>query len=129
MDRETARSAAQGLAGLRILIGVLAFFLPRLALRGWVGGKVASESGGRLLSRSVGARDIALGAGALLAERHDAPVRGWIEAGALSDLGDLAATLAGFKELPRFTRFGVLFMTGGAIAAGALIAPSVDQGA
>lgn len=129
MDRAQARSAATGLAGFRIFIGVVAFLFPKLALRGWVGGRVAGEAGGRLLGRSVGARDIALGAGAILAERHDAPVRGWIEAGALSDLGDLTATLVAFKELPRFTRFGVLLMTAGAIATGAIIAPSVDQDA
>lgn len=80
-----------------------------------------------MLGRSVGARDVALGAGAILAERHDAPVRGWIEAGYLSDIGDFAATAVAFKELPRITRYGVLAMTAAAIAVGGMVSPSVDK--
>lgn len=126
LERPQARKAATALAAVRIGIGVLAWALPKFALRPWVGAAVADEPGGRLLARSLGARDIALGAGAILSERHDTPVRGWIEAGALSDVGDLLATLGAFKKLPAFTRWGVLAMTAGAVAAGAVIAPCVD---
>lgn len=55
----------------------------------------------RMLARSVGARDIALGLGALLAVRHDAPLRGWLEAGALADAGDALTTLLAFPHLGR----------------------------
>ena len=125
--REQARSAGTALAGVRAAIGAAAWFAPKLALRPWVGGVVASEPGGRLLGRSLGARDLALGIGAILAERHDAPVRGWIEAGALSDVGDFLGTLGTFSKLPKATRWGVLAMTAGAVAAGALIAPCIDR--
>lgn len=127
LDRATARKAATGLAGLRVAIGALAWLAPKFALRPWVGATVANEAGGRLLGRSLGARDIALGAGAILAERHDTPVRGWIEGGALADLGDLIATVTCFTKLPKGTRWGILALTAGAVAAGGITAPCVDK--
>lgn len=128
LTREQARSAATALAGLRVLVGAFAFLLPQFALRPWVGGVVADEKAGRLLGRSLGARDLALGAGVILSQRHDVPVRGWIEAGALSDTGDLVASGVAFSALPRYTRFGILAVTALAVVAGAVIAPCVDDG-
>ena len=127
LNGDQAKAGALGLASLRIGIGVLAFIAPKLALRPWVGASVSDEPGGRLLGRSLGARDVALGAGAILAARHDGPVRGWIEAGALADAGDLVATVAAFDKLPRVTKWGILFLTAAAVAAGGIIAPCVDS--
>jgi hypothetical protein len=127
LTHEQARAAGTGLALLRIGIGALAVVAPALAIRPWAGAVAASDAGGRLLGRSVGARDIALGAGAVLAERHDVAVRGWIEAGALADTGDLVATMFAFRKLPKTTRWGVLALTAGAIVAGGLIAPCIDS--
>ena len=83
-------------------IGVGAGFLlaPGLCLRLSLG---AVEAGPvtRMLARSVGARDIALGLGALMALRHQAPLRGWLEAGALADAGDALTTVLGFRHLGR----------------------------
>lgn len=126
LSRDSARAAAVGLGALRAAIGVAAIVAPSLALRPWVGEVVSNETGGRLLGRSLGARDVALGAGLLLSLRHEAPMRGWVEAGALADLGDLVATSVAFKKLPSVTRFGVLALTVGAVAAGAVAAPCVD---
>lgn len=129
LSRDKARAAGTGLALVRAAIGGLAWLAPSLALRPWVGPVAAGDPGGRLLGRSLGIRDIALGAGAVLAERHDAPVRGWIEAGALSDVGDLVATVVAFRKLPERTRWGVLAMTAAAVVAGGIIAPCVDGAA
>jgi len=83
-------------------IGVGAGFLlaPGLCLRVSLG---AVEVGPvtRMLARSVGARDIALGLGALLALRHQAPLRGWLEAGTLADAGDALTTALAFRHLGR----------------------------
>jgi hypothetical protein len=125
LDRQQARSAATGLAAFRAGVGALAVLLPGLTLRPWIG--KARETGTKLVGRSLGARDIALGAGAMLAERHDTPVRGWVEAGALSDAGDLVATLIAFRKLPRFTRWPTLLVTAAAVAAGGVVAPCVDR--
>ncbi len=127
MDRARARRIATAIAGCRILVGATAVLAPKLALRGWTGGATGDEAGGRLLARAVGVRDIALGAGAILAERHDAPVRGWTEAGYLTDVGDLAAGAIAFNKLPRLMRFRVLAAAAAAAAAGAIVSPAVDK--
>ncbi|MGO8875874.1 MAG: hypothetical protein ACLQNG_08940 [Acidimicrobiales bacterium] len=122
-----ARQLAQALAGLRGLIGVVAFVSPSVALRPWAGAAVAAHPGGRLVGRALGGRDLALSAGAFLAMRHDGRVRGWIEAGGLADTGDVLATLVAFRHLPKRTRWGVLALTLGAVAAAYVVAPSVDE--
>lgn len=126
LDRHQARLAASGLAGLRGLIGVAALVAPGMVLRPWAGGAVSSETGGKLLGRALGGRDLALAAGAFLAMRHEAPVRGWIEAGGLADTGDLVATVVAFRALPRGTRVGVLLLTLAAVATAYVVAPVVD---
>ena len=55
----------------------------------------------RLVARSVGARDMALGIGLLLALRHDAPLRGGLEAGTLADAGDAVGTALAWRHLGR----------------------------
>jgi hypothetical protein len=127
MTREQARSAGSALAAVRVGFGVLAWLAPGLAVRPWAGATAANDPGGRLLGRSLGIRDIALGAGAILAQRHDTPVRGWVEAGALSDTGDLLATVFAFGKLPKLTRWLILAITVGAVVAGGLIAPCIDR--
>ncbi|MGD0084791.1 MAG: hypothetical protein ABSD78_16595 [Acidimicrobiales bacterium] len=122
-----ARQVAIGLAATRIAIGVAAWVTPKLVVRPWVGDVVAEDAGGHVLSRALGGRDVALGAGSLIALRHGGPTRGWIEASALADAGDLLATVAAFKSLPRLTRWGIFGLTLGAVAAGALVSPVIDQ--
>jgi hypothetical protein len=89
-------------------------------------GRGVNRPADKLLARSLGIRDVALGIGAILAMDRGAPSRGWLEAGGLSDAGDLLATLAAFRSLPRFGRWTMLVATGGAVAAAGVLAPSVD---
>ncbi len=126
LDQRQARRLAQALAGLRGLIGVVAFLAPARALKPWVGEGAGSDAGGRLLGRALGGRDVALGAGALLALNYDTPVRGWIEAGGLADTADAVATLVAFRRLPKGTRLYVLALTLAAVATAYLVAPVVD---
>jgi hypothetical protein len=126
LSRDQAHKAGTTLAVLRMTIGVLAWIAPSSLLRPWIGRSVASEQGGKLIARSLGARDLAIGAGAVLAERHDARARGWIEAGGLADTGDLLATLLAWKHLPKCSRWAVLVSIAGAIVAAGVIAPSMD---
>ncbi len=126
LSRKNARLGATGIAGLRVAIGAAAWVAPGAALAPWIGRKESSTVGAKLLARSLGSRDIGLGLGALLAMRHDAPVRGWIEAGALSDVGDTVATLLILGRIPTRLKWGVLATTLGAVAAGAVLSPCVD---
>ena len=118
-----ARRLALTVAGLRVALGAVALAAPDLALRPWVGAGHGPER--RVLARSLGARDVALGLGALVAGRRRAPLRGWVEAGSLADTGDVLATALAFGRLPRRGRLLVLGAAAGAAAAGALVAPSV----
>ena len=129
IDFADAVRGAETLALVRVGIGLAAWILPDHLTDPWVGPSTDPKTRA-VLSRALGARDVALGAGALLAARNHKGVRGWVEAGGLADAGDLVATLIAFRRLPRLTRWGILAMTGGAVAAAAILAPSLgeDQG-
>ena len=123
LTRDRARTLAVGVAGTRVVLGLSAFVAPELVARPWVGTGGGDDR--RVLGRALGARDIALGLGALLAARRGAPLRGWVEAGGLSDAGDTVATLLSFRRLPPVGRLAVLAASTGAAAAAALSAPSL----
>jgi hypothetical protein len=127
MERDQARQLAEAVAWGRIAIGVTALVAPTLPLRPWVGRDFAWQPRAKLLARSLGARDLALGIGVVLAVRHDAPIRGWVEGGALADTGDVLATLLSFGKLPKAGRWLVLLSAAGAAASARLAAPSVDE--
>ena len=126
IDYTDAVRAAEALALLRVGIGLAAWVMPDRITDPWVG-PTRDPKPRAVLSRALGGRDVALGLGALLAARNHKGVRGWVEAGGLADTGDLVATLIAFRRLPRFTRWGLLVMTGGAVAAAAVLAPSLDD--
>jgi hypothetical protein len=86
--RELAVSLARG----RIAIGVVSLLAPELVGRTMTG-RDGSEGGTRLFARMVGARDLGLGLGLLVALDRGAPVRGWLEASAVVDGIDAAACL------------------------------------
>ena len=96
---------AEAVAWGRIAIGVTAIVAPTVPLRPWVGRDFAWQPRAKLLARSLGARDLALGIGVILALRHDGPVRGWVEGSALADAGDVLGTLLAFGKLPKSGRW------------------------
>jgi hypothetical protein len=113
----TSRQIALALGAGRMVLGVTALVAPGLPLRPWVG-DTTGDRPARLLARALGARDLALGMGVILADRHQAPVRGWVEAGGMADAGDAVITAAYARGLPRLGRWLVLAAaTGGAVAA------------
>jgi hypothetical protein len=126
MDRDKARQIAEAIALGRIGIGIIALVAPTVPLRPWVGRDFAWQPRAKLLARSLGARDLALGVGVMLALRHKSPVRGWVEGAALADAGDTLATLLAFGKLPKSGRWLVLASAAGAAAAARLAAPMVD---
>jgi hypothetical protein len=93
-DKELARL----LGLLRIVVGSTLFLAPRLSGRTWTGEQTESTTAD-LAVRGMGARDAALGIGLLIALERDAPVRGWLEAGVLSDSADAAGTLMNWRSL------------------------------
>jgi len=133
------RHAATVVAAGRVALGVAALARPSVPARPWVGAS-ADELGARVFGRALGARDIALGLGALAALRiapagsagaqaAGAQAGAWVAAGALSDALDVAITAAAWPELPRTTRWLVAAAAGGAAVAGAAgaLALSLDR--
>ena len=119
LGRPWAVTGARVLGLGRVGLGITAVVAPRLPLWPWVGWEAARSRPARLLAQALGVRDVALGAGLVLALRRGAPARGWVEAGGLADLGDATITLLSFRRLPRRSRWAVLAAAGG----GALAAP------
>lgn len=124
--RHLGRPAALGVALTRGALGLLALVRPGLPARLWVPDQDAASPGGRVLARALGGRDLALALGCLLAARGNRPIRGWVEAGALADTGDVLATLLAWRSLPGPRRRAVLVLAGGAAVVGWLSAPHAD---
>jgi hypothetical protein len=116
------RRGATAVAAGRVALGVTALVWPSVPARPWVGA-AADGLAARVFGRALGARDLALGLGALAALHGPAaeagPARAWVAAGALSDALDVAASLSSWRELPRVTRWLVAASAGGAALAGA----------
>ena len=120
--RSLARLSASG----RVAIGAALLVAPQLGTKSWTGSDGATP-GGRLLGRSLGARDLALGLGVLGAlSRGDPRAVDWIRASAASDAVDAAATVLAFRHLPKWGRFGVLALAAGAAVSGFAAAENLD---
>jgi peptide-methionine (R)-S-oxide reductase len=126
VDRDLARNLAVSLAWSRIVLGVTAILAPTVPLRPWIGRAEAWRPQAKLLARSLGARDVALGMGVILAQKHDGPIRGWVEAGGLADAGDLLGTLFAWGHLPKAGRLTVLAAAGSAVAVARVASTAVD---
>jgi hypothetical protein len=126
LNRDQARRLALANGMGRCALGLVAFAAPGIPLGPWVG-EGRRHPAARLLARALGARDFALGLGAILALRHEGPVRGWVEAGGMADAGDVVVTIASFGQLPRVGRWGVLAAATGGVVSARLAAPHIDS--
>jgi hypothetical protein len=98
-----------------VLFGAAMLVKPEEAVRGWIGKRAASYGGTQLITQAFGARDLALGAGALAALMAGKDARDWVVAGALCDVVDFAAT-ATADDIPLSGRILVFGLAGSAIA-------------
>jgi hypothetical protein len=126
LSRDRARRLAFLNGAARCALGLAALAAPTVPLAPWVG-EARSAPAVRLLARALGARDLALGLGALLALSGDGPVRGWMEAAALADAGDVLVTLGTSAIGPRRGRLAVLAAAAGGATCAGLAARHVDQ--
>jgi hypothetical protein len=114
----SVRALATGLAVNRMLFGAGFILAPERSARGWISIDAAT-GGGRLMTRATGARDLALGLGALRALRSGADARAWFAAHLVSDATDFAATWAERRELPAPAVAFALTMAGASTAVSA----------
>lgn len=106
-----ARNVALMLARGRVVVGVVATLLPGVATRTAPG--ATAGAGGRALGRMAGARDVALGAGAITCLKERTQDAEWVGVGAAVDIIDGLALLC-TRGLPARARLAGL----GALGAG-----------
>lgn len=112
------------LARARIGIGIAAVVAPGLASRVLSG---RSASGIEpLLARMLGARDLTLGLGTVIAIDRGAPVRGWLEASAASDAVDCISSLLAKSRMSRRAFGGTVVLAASSAVSGALLARRLD---
>lgn len=100
MGREAIRKLAIALAVNRVGFGVGYLAAPGRVGSGWIG-KPATDERTKVFTRALGARDLALAAGALRALlRRDDSASDWMAAQALADAVDLGASIAARDRLP-----------------------------
>ncbi len=119
------RQAAIGLSAGRAILGLVLLVAPEPVAKGWIGPRGA-EPPAATLARSVGVRDVALGAGATIALlRDDDSTSAWLAGAAICDLGDIVATLIARDSLPAAGVRGTIALAGGsALLAGLAAARS-----
>ena len=116
------RRGATAVAAGRVALGLVALAWPSVPSRPWVGAS-ADDLAARVFGRALGARDVALGVGALTALGREAAqpgsARAWVAAGALSDALDVVASVSSWRDLPRVGRWLVAVSAAGAALTGA----------
>ena len=119
------RQITLGLAMGRVAFGAGLLAAPGRVASPWLGSDAARRPS-QVAIRGLGARDIALSAGAFAAALDGGPVRPWLIALVAGDLADIGATLAAGDSLPDRSRTGTLALAGGSALAGAIVAAVVD---
>ncbi|MGH2788348.1 MAG: hypothetical protein ACRDJV_10620 [Actinomycetota bacterium] len=121
-DRDLARLLGLG----RALFGAATLVAPRTATRVWTGEGEGSPTL-PMAVRGMGARDMAIGVGTLVALENGGPVARWLEAGAVADAADAFATLTSWRRLPGFRRTILLALEAGAAWLGLGLAANLDD--
>jgi hypothetical protein len=108
----TARQIAAG----RIGFGVGLVLAPQRLTAGWLG-QDSGRTGTQVVTRGLGARDMALGAGALTVP--ESQLGPWVAAGIIADAADLLATVTA-PDLPPAGRVLVAAIASAGVALGAM---------
>ena len=120
-DAALAMSVARG----RIAIGLAAVVSPRLAAR-VMSRRRAPAGVAPLFARMLGARDVALGLGTVIALDRGAPVRGWLEGSALADAADCVAALLARDQMSPLAFRATAGLGGASALIGALLSRRLD---
>jgi hypothetical protein len=107
----------------RALVGAALLAVPAPIARGWVG---AAGAPAMVLSRSLGGRDLVLGAGLALAAARGGDPRLWLAGGVLADTVDGVATVAAGDDIPRNGRVATAAIAGASALFGAWLARAID---
>ena len=107
----------------RALVGVALLAAPAPIARGWVG---AQGTPATVLTRSLGARDLVIGAGLVVAAAHDRDPTMWLLGGVIADSVDGVFTLAAGDQIPSNGRVATTALAAGSALFGAWLASVID---
>jgi hypothetical protein len=121
-----ARKGAIVVLALRIVYGAGLIVAPSRLGRRWLG-PAANAAPTQVPLRALGAREIILHAGAMIAAVRGAPLRPWLAGSIVGDLSDLAATVAGRGELPKGSATATLVVGGSSALISAAAAAALES--
>jgi hypothetical protein len=121
------KSGARALALGRMGFGVALLLAPRLVAERWLGEEYAARPAVRAIARSIGVRDLVMGAIALHTLDHPQVGPRWQATCAVVDTVDLLANGAARSDLPPAGFAGTVLLAGGAAAAGAYFSRALGQ--
>ena len=120
------RAAVAAFALGRAAFGVALIARPERIGRGWLG-EVVDQPATQAAIRGLGARDLALSAGALAAVARKTGVRTWLLAAVASDLTDIAAAVVARDSLPPRAVPGTVALAGGSAVAAVILAARSER--
>ncbi len=112
------------LARARIGIGLSAVATPGLCARVLSGRPTTGIE--PLLARMLGARDVTLGLGTVIALDRGAPVRGWLEGSAVSDVADCVSCLLARSRMSPRAFAGTMVLGSSSAALGIYLSRRLD---
>lgn len=112
------RAALIALSLGRVAIGAALAAAPRATGERWIG-ETANDVRVAIITRGLGARDLAIGAGTALAlhSGSEGAARSWLAASAIADACDFTAMLTTRDRVPRQSAAATLALAGGAAVA------------
>lgn len=121
----STRTSVIALLGLRIAYGAGLVVAPTALTKRWLG-PVRLQGGTQVALRGMGAREVLLHVGALLATVRGDAVRPWLAASAIGDLADILATVAASDDLPEGSPRATVAVAGGSALLSVLAGAAVD---
>ena len=118
--------AAVALAGMRMAYGLALAVAPASTGSKWIGGDGGRPATGVAL-RALGAREVALHAGAVAAVLRGEPVRPWFLASMVGDCMDVAATAGASGHVPEDAPLKTFAVAGGSALLSAAVLTAVDR--
>jgi hypothetical protein len=115
-----SRQAAIAVAALRLAYGAALAAAPARTAGSWLGAD-SSRPATAVALRCLGAREIVIHAGAMVAAVRGAPVRPWLCASIGGDCADIAATYGAASHLPAGVPVKTLAVAGGSAALSAAV--------
>lgn len=104
---------ARAVGGMRIATGAALLLMPRIA--------AGRDPAGRMFARTIGIRDVVLGAGqAWAATQGDAMRVAWMRAGTASDVSDMVLSLGSRRSIGTLKAIGAAGLAVPFVAAGVL---------